>query len=50
MKKIKKKLLNSIVNLCLLIALGIHGSGVSLLFFGEPDYPDIELTKKGGQY
>ncbi len=48
MNKFPEKLLNLILNLCLFIALGIHGTGVSLLFFGEPDYPDIEPTHKRG--
>lgn len=39
MRKWTKSLITVGINFCLLIALGIDGTGTSLLFFGEPKYP-----------
>lgn len=50
MNKLSNYLVKKCANLCILIALGISGSGISLLFFGEPKYPVNELKKKYSEF
>jgi len=45
MSKIFKFLQKTSISFFILIALGINGNGISLLFFGEPDYPAEEFQE-----